>query len=432
MKICLFSLGCKVSSYETDCIQEELIKMGYETTRNIEKADAYILNTCAVTNEGERKSRAVISKLIAQNKNAPIFVMGCASEKNSEQFLRKNNVVTSIGNFGKQNMAQIVHTYLNNKHLEGLNNYLGDFDEKLFCQNENFEEFREFSTFKERAYIKIQDGCNNFCSYCLIPFVRGRSRSRNIESIVKEAHLASQKAKEIVLVGINMSDFKSDNKPALIPLLERLKDIPSRIRFGSLEVNVITHEFLNVLKNMSNFCPQFHLSMQSGSNRILKLMNRHYTKEEYLSKVDLIREYFPKAIITTDVIVGFPTETHEDFLECKETILKAKFYNMHIFPYSKRDGTRASLLPLCNKDEVLKRIQELKLVNEQLKQNILKEFEGDAQNLILEEIEGDYFVGHTEHFIKCYILKDETLKAGDLVKVKILTQFQDGAKAQRI
>ena len=444
MKICLFSLGCKVNQYECDCVGEELKTLGYETTNSIEKADAYILNTCAVTNEGERKSRSTIAKFKKLNNNAPIFVMGCASEHNRNQFLEKENVVSVIGNFGKNNISQIVDTYLKNhltkcKIIENKTtsnckekdkvkqNFLGDFNNICFEQNKNYENFTSVSPNQTRGFIKVQDGCNNFCSYCLIPYVRGRSRSRLLKDIVLEATKMATVVKEIVLVGINLSDYRIENKLALGSLLTALKNIPARIRLGSLEVNIITDEFLCVLKQMPNFCPHFHLSMQSGANNTLKNMNRHYSKEEYLQKVKLIKKYFENAVITTDVIVGFPTETDNDFIETCNTIKEAGFYNMHIFPYSKRNGTKASNLPLINKDIVDKRIKVFQKINNQLRLENLNSLKNTSQNLLVEEKVGDYFIGHTESFIKCYIHKTSEVKENDLIKVVIKEPFLDGA-----
>ncbi len=443
MKICLFSLGCKVNQYECDCIQAQLNNLGYETTCNLEIADAYILNTCAVTNEGERKSRAALAKFKNLNAKAPIFIMGCASQHNKNQFLEKENVVSVIGNFGKNKVANIINSYLKNeqnatipqekqnKHSEK-QNYLASLNASCFEECKVYENFSQTATHKTRGYIKVQDGCNNFCSYCLIPYVRGRSRSRNLNDIVKEAENLAKSVKEIVLVGINLSDYRIGEILALGTLLENLKNIPARIRLGSLEVNIITEEFLTTLKNMPNFCPQFHLSMQSGANNTLKAMNRHYIKEEYLDKIALIRQYFHNAIITTDVIVGFPTETESDFEETVNTIKTAKFYNMHIFPYSKREGTKASTLPLISKEIVQKRIKILQKINNELRLENLINFVGSTQTLLIEEKIGDYFVGHTESFIKCYIHKNSGVTTGQMISIKIQESFLDGALVQKI
>ena len=412
MKICVFTLGCKVNFYESDSLINELNKLGYETTNKLEYADIYILNTCCVTNEGERKSRQLIARCKSYNENAKILVCGCASQKNPEQFKEKN-VSVIIGN---SNKAEIINL-INEENYKNLS-------ELPLCYVDNMQSASQ----RVRAYLKVQDGCNNFCSYCIIPYVRGRSRSRNIESVKQEAQNLSKTCAEIVLTGINLSDFK----PSLIELIESLKELPSRIRLGSLEVNVITDDFMQRLKNINNFCPQFHLSMQSGSNEVLKKMNRHYTKEEYLEKVRLIKKYFPYASITTDLIVGFPTETEECFLESLETVKKAEFFMVHCFPYSKREGTVASKMPqILNsiKKERVKIVENLAKSLHEKYLNLLKD-NNVKQNLLIEEVvsidDKKYFVGHSEYFVKCYLEFNEKYKENDIISVIIEDIFKDG------
>lgn len=414
MKICVFTLGCKVNFYESDGLIAELNNLGYDTTNKLEYADIYILNTCCVTNEGERKSRQLVTRVRHFNKDAKIIVCGCASQKNSKQFEDKNvNVI-----FGNGHKKEIIN-YINEENLKHL--------EKI--PTEYNEEFLTTKT-RVRAYLKVQDGCNNFCSYCVIPFVRGRSRSRGLDFVLDEAKKMSENANEIVLVGINLSDYK----PSLIELIESLKDVKSRLRLGSLEVNVVTDEFLTRLKKVENFCPHFHLSMQSGCNEILEKMNRKYTKEEYISKVELIRKYFPNASITTDVIVGFPTETDDNFNETVETIKKVKFFNMHIFPYSIREGTKASKMYQVSSEIKAKRVKKLEEINSSLFDEYIFSLINNnvEQNLLIEEeveIDGKkYFVGHSEYFVKIYVEKNEKLKENDIIKVKIKEKFLDGVR----
>ena len=283
-----------------------------------------------------------------------------------------------------------------------------------------------------RAYIKIQDGCNNFCSYCLIPYVRGRSRSRDIKSIVTEAYELSNTAKEIVIVGINVSDYRIDNQLALSQLVSALKDIPVRFRFGSLEVNVITEQLMNALKEAHNFAPHFHLSMQSGSNQVLKDMNRKYTKEEYLEKVQLIRSYFPNACITTDVIVGFPTETQELFEETVETIKQAQFYNMHIFTYSAREGTVASKkYNMLNGNITKQRQKQLEEINQKFGIKYLNNQINQTLEFLLEEQNENFFIGRSENYLKIYIPKSNEIKPNTFYKVKILGLLNDGLVAEK-
>ena len=287
-----------------------------------------------------------------------------------------------------------------------------------------YEEFNFFSSSRTRAYLKIQDGCNNFCSYCLIPYVRGRSRSRDLNNIIREAEKLSLTNKEIVLTGINMSDYRIDGELALTKVLSSLKNINSRVRIGSLEVNIINEEFLQTLKDMPNFCEQFHLSMQSGCNKILKLMNRHYTKEEFLEKVELIRKYFPNASITTDVIVGFPEESEEDFLETYNTCKKAQFFQMHIFPYSIRKGTRAEKMTQVESCLVKDRLNRLSNLNKQMHEDFLNQNIDKIHEVITEQLEENFVVGHTGNYIKVYL--DKNTKIDELVVVKLLKIYKDG------
>ena len=319
MKIGIITLGCKVNQYESDAIAEELEKMGHIVTTKIEPCDMYVINTCAVTTIAERKSREYVSRFKKISPNAKVIVCGCASEHNQQQFLSHDNVSLVIGTGGKNKIAKVL-------------DHIGNAKIEIPKQYESFVTNSTIS--KNRAYLKIQDGCNNFCTYCLIPYVRGRSRSRLLQDIVDEAQQLERTAKEIDITGINISDYRIDGKLAFDKLMLALSTSKCRIRLGSIEVNIIDENLLKILSQMPNFCPHFHLSMQSGCNRILKLMNRRYTKEQFLQKVEMIRKYFPNVALTTDVIVGFPTETDEDFAETVETIRKINYFSMHIFPYS--------------------------------------------------------------------------------------------------
>ena len=414
MKVVVYTLGCKVSQYESDLIIEQLINKGYVVSKELEKADIYILNTCAVTNEAERKSRGVIAKINKLNPNARIIVCGCASENNAEQFLNKQNVSLVLGTSKKNQITSV---------LDKVGNLKSEISKE-------YEEFGVIYSSRARAYLKIQEGCNNFCSYCLIPYIRGRSRSRNLDNIVEEAKVLSKSCKEIVITGINMSDYRIDNKLALGQVMLALKDINANIRISSLEVNIITREFLDILKSMPNFCPQFHLSMQSGCDRILKLMNRHYLVKDYLDKVELIREYFENASITTDVIVGFPTETEQDFLETMETCKKANFFQMHIFPYSKRKGTKAELMEQVDGNVVKERISRLNALNKQMHNEYLLKNIGLKSKVIVEQKEDEFLTGHSLNYIKTYILEDVPLY--EQVEVEFTEIYKDGLKAKII
>lgn len=409
MKVAVLTLGCKVNKYESDALIFELKSRGIDATDNLEEADAYIINTCAVTNEAERKSRQMIERARKFNPNAEIYVMGCASQNRPVQF-EDRNVKMIIGTAGKKKIVdELSHS---GTHLFELPTA---YEDDLFSAQS-----------LTRAFIKIQDGCDHFCSYCIIPYLRGRSRSRSLESIVSEVEKLPDDVKEIVLVGIDVSDFKIDGKKGLGKLLQTLDKYGKRLRLSSMEDSLIDEEFLKVLSTLKNFCPHFHLSLQSGCDNVLKKMNRHYTTDEFASSVALIRKYFPLAGITTDIIVGFPTETEEDFEETLKFVERVKFSQLHIFPYSKRDGTAASKLykDLSGKvkNERVKRLEEL---GDRLKTEFLRE--NKTGKVLIEEKNGDYFDGYTENYIKCYVSGD--LKVGEIVDVQIEKSFKDGVLA---
>lgn len=409
MKVSVLTLGCKVNKYESDALIFELKSRGIDATDNLEEADAYIINTCAVTNEAERKSRQMIERARKFNPNAEIYVMGCASQNRPVQF-EDRNVKMIIGTAGKKKIVdELSHS---GTHLFELPTA---YEDDLFSAQS-----------LTRAFIKIQDGCDHFCSYCIIPYLRGRSRSRSLESIVSEVEKLSDDVKEVVLVGIDVSDFKIDGKKGLGKLLQTLDKYGKRLRLSSMEDRLIDEEFLKVLSTLKNFCPHFHLSLQSGCDNVLKKMNRHYTTDEFADSVALIRKYFPLAGITTDIIVGFPTETEEDFEETLKFVESVKFSQLHIFPYSKRDGTAASKLykDLSGKvkNERVKRLEEL---GDRLKTEFLRE--NKTGKVLIEAKNGDYFDGYTENYIKCYVSGD--LKVGEIVDVQIEKSFKDGVLA---
>ena len=411
MKIGIITLGCKVNQYESDAIGQELTKMGHQVVTKLEPADLYILNTCAVTSIAEKKSRTNLAKMQKLNPDAKIIVCGCASQNNAQQFLKHKNVSVVLGTSGKNKIA----------------NLLSEVGNKTTEMAKEYEYFSSSITSRTRAFLKIQDGCNNFCTYCLIPYLRGRSRSRDIADIVREAKELEKTNKEIVLTGIDISDFRADGKPALKELMLALSGLSARIRTGSFEVSVIDDSLLQVLASMLNFCPQFHLSMQSGCDRILKLMNRHYTKEQFLQKVELIRKYFPNCAITTDVIVGFPTETDQDFAETVDTIKKAKFFEMHIFPYSSRQGTVASKMKMVDDKVKAERVKILEDINEIAKKDYILSQKHNVLTVLTENFENDMIFGHTENYIKIYLPKETPRH--QFVKVTNLMPYLDGAKA---
>lgn len=412
MKIAVVTLGCKVNKYESDALVFELKKRGYETTDKLEFADAYVVNSCAVTNEAEKKSRQMLERVRKLNPNAKIYVMGCASQNNPEKFVEKGAQFV-VGTANKQKILD---------DLENVGTHIYDFPKQ-------YEDDLFSAQSLSRAYIKIQDGCNNFCTYCLIPYLRGRSRSRSLESIVDEVSKLPENVKEVVLVGIDVSDFQIDGKKALGTLLKSLDGFGKRLRLSSMEDNLISDEFLEILASLKNFCPHFHLSLQSGCDNVLKKMNRKYTTAQFEESVNKIRKYFPNAGITTDIIVGFPTETDEDFETTMKFVEKIKFSQLHIFPYSKRNGTAAAKLykDLSGniKTQRLKRLEELgkKLGLDFINQN-------KTGKVLIEEFADGYFEGYTENYIKCFLHGD--FEVGDIVDVKIIKPFKNGALCEKI
>ncbi|MBQ7307192.1 MAG: tRNA (N(6)-L-threonylcarbamoyladenosine(37)-C(2))-methylthiotransferase MtaB [Clostridia bacterium] len=418
MKISIIALGCKVNQYENEAIAKKLDTLGFDVSLVFEFADIYVLNTCAVTNEAERKSRQYVSKIIKQNPNAKIYVIGCAVSANTDQFLKKSNVEYILGNNHKELVIEAIIKNINGNFFAEPEKEYSEF-EYVTTNHNNLSE-------RVRKYIKIQDGCNNFCTYCAIPYLRGRSRSRKLENIVKEVEDVSKIANEIVITGINMSDYKIDGKLALPYVFLSLKHINSRIRIGSLEVNVITKEFLEALKQLKNFAEQFHLSLQSGSNRILKLMNRHYTTQDFLEKVNLIRTYFPNAAITTDLIVGFAKETEEDFLETMQTIECAKFSNMHIFEYSEKKGTKGVLLGKSPSQDIKQRLIKVNALAKLLKEEFENKFLGTTQTILIEEYSENQSIGLTGNYIKVFVNKK--LEINKFYNVKLILNDTENGK----
>ncbi len=412
-KVAIITLGCKQNKYESDCMANLLQRNGYEVVEELEVADIYIINTCAVTSEAEKKSRQFVAKCLKLNGEAKIIICGCASEKNADQFKTKNNVFSIIGTEGKEKILEYINNSIKQKN-------------ELKTVYESPCNPQKSST---REHIKIQDGCNNFCSYCIIPYLRGRSRSRDLESIVEEAKVIAGRSKEIVLTGIDISSYKVDGKLALPLLLSKLKDVNALIRLGSLEVNVITEELMSVLVSMPNFAPHFHLSLQSGDDEILKKMNRHYTSQEFYDKVQLIRKYFPLANITTDVIVGFAKETEEQFENTKQFIEKVGFSFVHIFPYSRREGTRAYNFEDLDMSIKKRRVDQLEEVNSRLRVNYLSKFIGRASSVIIEE-QKELFEGFSPEYIRCYTSDD--VICGNQYNIRFDSLYKDGMKVEII
>ena len=419
LKVALHNLGCKVNAYETEAMAQKLEDAGYEIVPFNEKADVYIINTCSVTNMADRKSRQMLHKAKKMNEDAVVVAAGCYVQTATEKLLEDLSVDILIGNNKKKDIVEELQKYFDdnkyNKNVIDIN-----------ATNE-YEEL-ELATVTEhtRAYIKIQDGCNQFCSYCIIPYARGRIRSREFDNIKQEVTELAQKGfKEIVLTGIHLSSY-GNNENKLIDVVEMIAGIEGveRIRLGSLEPNIVTEDFAKRLAKVDKICPHFHLSMQSGCDNTLKRMNRHYTSDEYFEKCELLRKYFDNPAFTTDVIVGFPGETQEDYEISREFVKKVRFSELHVFKYSKRDGTVAAKMENQIPEPVkTERSEDLIKVGENLTMEYRRKFIGKKVSVLFEEIINvageNYWVGHTKEYIKVIIKSDKDI-SGDIKNVSLI------------
>ncbi len=415
MKAVVYTLGCKVNDVESGSIIRGLEGMGYEVSRELTEADLYIVNTCAVTAEAERKSRQTVGKALKKNAKAKLIVCGCASEKSPHAFMEKGDTVYAVtGAQRKNKVLEIV--------AEGLKE-----EGKGICLEEekHYEEMPLPECLKTRNFVKIQDGCNRFCAYCVIPYLRGRSRSRALESAAAE--ILASTAQETVVTGIDVSEYKDEQGRDLADLMLAVKDANTRIRLGSLEVSLITERFLSALKEVRNFAPQFHLSLQSGSDGVLKSMNRHYTRAEYIEKCKKIYEVFPDAAITTDIIVGFPTETEGDFVDSLRIVEEVGFAQIHAFPYSPREGTNAykryKELPANVKKE---RVERLLQKGAEEKRRYMQKFIGKKLTMVPENCIEGYTEGYSENYIRIYV---EGMMDKRPTHVRVEGLFKDGVLA---
>ena len=403
-KAALHNLGCKVNSYETEAMTQLLKKAGYEIVSFQDQADVYIINTCSVTNMADRKSRQMLHKAKKQNPNAVVVATGCYVQTATEKVAQDLSIDLVVGNNRKKDIVEILNEYYEEKEAgeQVKEEYVIDIN-----HTDEYEDL-EISTVTEhtRAHLKIQDGCNNFCSYCIIPYARGRIRSRTMESIKAELErLSASGFKEIVLTGINLSCY-DDNGKKLIDVIEMADNVNGieRIRLGSLDPEVVTEDFVERLGKVKKICPHFHFSLQSGCDKTLKAMNRHYTSDEYYEKCQLIRKYIDNPAFTTDVIVGFPGETEEDYISSREFVKKVKFAELHVFKYSKRDGTVAAKMP-NQIDEKIKtlRSEDLIKTGEELTKEFRQAKIGQDTTVLFEEKilldNKEYWVGHTVDYI---------------------------------
>ena len=418
-KVALHNLGCKVNSYEIDVMQQMLQNKGYEIVDFEQKADIYIVNTCSVTSIADRKSRQMLHKAKKNNPESVVIAVGCYVQTGTETILKDEGIDLAIGNNKKKDLVEILEQYLYERGMHTEDKTLHNTTIIDINHTKEYEEMTLEQTAEHtRAYIKIQDGCNQFCTYCIIPYARGRVRSRKKEDIIKEIEgLVKRGYKEVVLTGIHISSYGTDfGKAALLDLVKSIQEIEglSRIRLGSLEPRIVTEEFATELAKLSKVCPHFHLSLQSGSQATLKRMNRHYTPGEYLKGVEELRKAFQNPAITTDVIVGFPGETEEEFEETRQFLLNIKLFEMHIFKYSIRKGTIAAKMPDQVPDGMkAERSDVLLAMEEQLSREYREYYIGKEVSVLFEEekeILGErYQIGHTCQYVKVAYQTDKDL-----------------------
>ncbi len=419
LRVAMHNLGCKVNSYEMDVMGQKLAEAGCEIVPFTDKADIYIINTCTVTNIADRKSRQMLHKAKKENPEAVVVAVGCYVETGMEGVKKDECIDLAVGNNKKSEIVDILNTFLEarcdsdegclDKTLGGIS--VIDINKTNEYEQMNLSDMPEHT----RAYIKIQDGCNQFCSYCVIPYARGRVRSRDRQEILSEIKGLIQKGcKEVVLTGIHISSYGVDKgEPALIDLVESINELSGieRIRLGSLEPRIITEENAKRLAAIDKLCPHFHLSLQSGCDSVLKRMNRHYTADEFREGVRLLREVFDQPAITTDVIVGFPGETDEEFEECRRFVEDINFYEMHVFKYSPRKGTVAAGM----KDQLTDREKTARsdvLIDMTKRQSEIyrNSFIGKKVGILWEDAEvikgRTYMIGHTDRYVRVAMAMD--------------------------
>ena len=416
-----YTLGCKVNQYETEAMIELFKNEGYEICDFSEKADVYVINTCSVTHMGDRKSRQMIRRAKKQNPKAVIAVSGCYSQTAPEEILSIDGVNLVIGNKGRNKITSLIENLTCESKVNAVSDIMSTHDfEELHIEN---------YTDRTRAYIKIQDGCSQFCSYCIIPYARGPVRSRPESEIISEIEKLTKKGfTEIILVGIHVASYGKDLKnTSLEDLLIKVDKIEGvkRIRMSSIEPMTLNKEFVEKVKASTKLCPHFHISLQSGCDETLKRMNRHYTTDKYLEIVNGLRDAFSECAITTDIMVGLPGETDEEFDKTAEFVKKADFAEAHVFMYSQRKGTPAAKRP----DQIAPQIKEerskkiIELTN-QSRDKFLSQFVGQVKEVLFEQIVGGYFEGKTANYITVRIKTNENLQG--IYKNVLFEELKDG------
>lgn len=413
-KVALHNLGCKVNAYETEAMQQMLEAAGYEIVPFEPGADIYVINTCSVTNIADRKSRQMLHKAKKMNPDAIVVAAGCYVQADTKKAEADASIDIIIGNNKKQELIPILESYRtgHQKTTECV-----DINHTKEYENLEIDRTEEHT----RAYLKVQDGCNQFCTYCIIPYARGRIRSKKTEDVVNEVkRLAASGCQEVVLTGIHLSSYgkeRPEDQENLLTLIQAVHQVDGieRIRLGSLEPGIITEEFAAAISSLPKVCPHFHLSLQSGCTTTLKRMNRRYTAEEYREKCEILRKYYPAPALTTDVIIGFPGETEEEFEESRSFVDSIHFYETHIFPYSKREGTKAAGMPDQLTEQVKKeRSRILIALGKEHQREYMEQFLGQEKEVLFEEqqtVEGqEYWTGHTMEYLKIAVISEENLE----------------------
>lgn len=426
-KAALHNLGCKVNAYETEAMQQLLEEAGYEIVPFQEKADVYVINTCSVTNIADRKSRQMLHRAKKMNPDAVVVAAGCYVQAAGEELKKDAAIDVIIGNNRKKDLVPLLDEYFAGKHVE--EDSLIDIGKTREYEALHINKIADHT----RAFIKIQDGCNQFCSYCIIPYTRGRVRSRKPEEIMEEIKgLVDKGYQEVVLTGIHLSSYGLDlDGITLLDLMVKIDKIQGleRLRLGSLEPRIVTEEFTRTLAGLRTICPHFHLSLQSGCDATLKRMNRRYTTEEYEKGCQILRKYFDRPAITTDVIVGFPQETEEEFAQTIEFLKRIHFYEMHVFKYSRRAGTRAADMPgQLTENQKGQRSDVLLKLDQEMSLEYRKSFLGEEKEVLMEEkivIDGtEYLVGHTREYVKAAIPWEEG-KKGAMITGTMASMLND-------
>lgn len=431
-KAALHNLGCKVNAYETEAMQQILETAGYEIVPFHQAADVYVINTCSVTNIADRKSRQMLHRAKKENPDSIVVAAGCYVQTSAEEAAKDLAIDIIIGNNRKAELLDILVQYEQRRSRDGglLNReYIKDINRA----GEAYEEMKLEKTAEHtRAFLKVQDGCNQFCSYCIIPYARGRIRSRRSEDVVKEVMaLARNGCHEVVLTGIHLSSYGIDHKENLLNLIEQVHQIDGieRIRLGSLEPGIITTEFVKRIAELPKVCPHFHLSLQSGCDTILKRMNRKYDTAAYEEKCRLLRKHYEHPAITTDVIVGFPGETEEEFAQTKEFLSRMQFFEMHIFKYSKRKRTKAAEMEHQVPEEIKNsRSAECIAMAKEMSAEFREYYIGKENQVLLEEkmeVHGkEYYTGYTKEYIKIAVAAAENME-NHFVEGRITARLKD-------